>query len=156
MAVLEKSQVLVLLKNLFRLIRASGGQPVPSLVWLGENNVPIQDFARRQPALNIAGVVNDNISTDIPTLRKLLEAWLHLQPKATRGYNQITRAMTEFLAAGNQRTKMQYVAAQYPNTLGLNNSCDDLEALTDFFGEVKMALEILEERLQGGLIWVDH
>ena len=52
MAVLEKSQVLVLLKNLFRLIRASGGQPVPSLVWLGENNVPIQDFARRAPALN--------------------------------------------------------------------------------------------------------
>ena len=78
MAVLEKSQVLVLLKNLFRLIRASGGQPVPSLVWLGENNVPIQDFARRQPALNIAGVVNENISTDIPTLRKLLDSWLHL------------------------------------------------------------------------------
>ena len=78
MAVLEKAQVLVLLKNLFRLIRASGGQPVPSLVWLGENHVPIQDFARRQPALNIAGVVNENISTDIPTLRKLLDSWLHL------------------------------------------------------------------------------
>ena len=41
MAVLEKAQVLILLKNLFRLIRASGGQPVPSLVWLGENNIPI-------------------------------------------------------------------------------------------------------------------
>ena len=156
MAALEKSQVLVLLKNLFRLIRATGGQPAPSMVWLGENNIPIQDFARRPPVLNIAGIVNDSISTDILTLKRLLEAWLLLQPKATRGFNQITRAMTEFLAAGNQRTKMQYVAAAYPNTLGLNNSCDDLEALTDFFGEVYMALEILEARLQDGMIWVNH
>ena len=64
MAVLDKAQVPVLLKTLFRLIRASGGQPVPSLIWLGENHVPIQDFAKRQPALNIDGVINENISTD--------------------------------------------------------------------------------------------
>ena len=119
MPVLEKTQVLVLLKNLFRLIRASGGQPVPSLIWLGENHIPIQDFAKRVPALNIEGVINDHIATDIPTLRKLLDSWLHLQPKNTRGYNQITRAMTEFLAAQGQRQKMQYIAAEYPNTLGL-------------------------------------
>ena len=74
MAALEKSQVLVLLKNLFRLIRATGGQPAPSMVWLGENNIPIQDFARRPPVLNIAGIVNDSISTDILTLKRLLEA----------------------------------------------------------------------------------
>ena len=95
MAVMEKAQVPVLLKTLCRLIRATGGQPVPSLIWLGENAVPIQECARRQPALSIEGLVNENISTDIPTLRKLLDSWLDLQPKSTRGYSQITRAMTE-------------------------------------------------------------
>ena len=156
MPVLEKTQVLVLLKTLFRLIRATGGQPVPSLLWLGENPIPIQDAAKRLPALNITGVINDHISTDIPTLRKLLDSWLYSQPKSTRGYNQVTRAMTEFLALPGQRQKMQYIAAEYPNTLGLANSCDDLEAVTDFFGEVKTALEIVEQRLQDGLIWVAH
>ena len=51
--------------------------------------------------------------------------------------------------------KMQYIASQYPNTLGSNNSCDDLESVTDFFGEVRMALDIVEQRLQDGLAWVE-
>ena len=159
MAVMEKAQVPVLLKTLFRLIRATGGQPVPSLIWLGENAVPIQEFARRQPALSIEGLENQDILTDIPTLRKLLDAWLDFQPKSTRGFSQVTRAMSEYLSSGGQRAKMQHIAFQYPNTLGSDNSCDFLESVTDFFGEVRMALDIVEQRLQEGLAWVaawDH
>ena len=96
MAVMERAQVPVLLKNLFRLIRATGGQPIPSLIWLGENVDPIQEFARRQPALSIEGLENQDILTDIPTLRKLLDAWLEFQPKSTRGFSQVTRAMSEY------------------------------------------------------------
>ena len=156
---MERAQVPVLLKNLFRLIRATNGQPIPSLVWLGEAVDPIQEFARRQPALAIEGLENQDILTNIPTLRKLLDAWLEFQPKSTRGFSQVTRAMSEYLAAGGQRVKMQLIAQQYPNTLGSDNSCDFLESVTDFFGEVRTALDIVENRLQKGLVWVtawDH
>ena len=71
MAVMERAQVPVLLRNLFRLIRATNGQPVPSLVWLGEAVDPIKEFAQRPPALAIEGLENHEILTNIPTLRKL-------------------------------------------------------------------------------------
>ena len=156
---MERAQVPVLLKNLFRLIRATNGQPVPSLVWLGEAVDPIKEFARRPPALAIEGLENQEILTNIPTLRKLLDAWLELQPKSTRGFSQVTRSMSEYLAAGGQRVKMQLIAQHYPNTLGSDNSCDFLESVTDFFNEVRTALDIVENRLQQGLLWVtawDH
>ena len=75
MAAMERGQVHVLLKTLFRLIRATNGQPVPALVWLGEAVEPIREISRRPPALAIEGLENHEILTDIPTLRKLLNAW---------------------------------------------------------------------------------
>ena len=75
MAVMERQQVPVLLKTLFRLVRATNGQPVPALIWLDEVVGPIREFARRPPALAIEGVENHEILTDIPTLRKLLNTW---------------------------------------------------------------------------------
>ena len=85
---MERQQVPVLLKTLFRLVRATNGQPVPALVWLGEDVEPIREFSRRPPALAIEGLENHEILTDILTLRKLLNAWLELQPKSRRAKSQ--------------------------------------------------------------------
>ena len=79
MATMDRQQVPVLLKNLFRLVRATNGQPVPALIWLDEAQEPIREFARRVPPLNIEGVESHEILTDIPTLRTLLKAWCELQ-----------------------------------------------------------------------------
>ena len=154
MAVMERQQVPVLLKTLFRLVRATNGQPVPALIWLDEAVEPIREFARRPPALSIEGVESHEILTDIQTLRKLLKAWLELQPKSTRGFSQVTRAMSEWLVAGGQRVKMQLIGEHYPNTLGSDNSCDFLESITDLFNEVNIALNIVERRLHEGIEWV--
>ena len=118
MATMERQQVPILLKNLFRLVRATNGQPVPALIWYDEAQEPIRDFARRVPHLNIEGVESHQILTDIPTLRALLKAWLELQPKSIRGFFQITRTMSEWLVAGGQRAKMQLIGERYQNTLG--------------------------------------
>ena len=73
MAVMERQQVPVLLKTLFRLVKATSGQPVPALIWLDEAVKPIKEFARRPPALSIEGVESHEILTDIQTLRKFLK-----------------------------------------------------------------------------------
>ena len=125
MAVMDRQQVPVLLKNLFRLVRATNGQPVPALIWLDEVVEPIREFARRAPPLNIEGVETHEILTDIPTLRTLLKAWLELQPKSTRGFSQVTRTMSELLVAGGQRVKMQLIGECYQNTLSTDNSIDE-------------------------------
>ena len=134
MTTMERQQVPILLKNLFRLVRATNGQPVPALIWLDEDSEPIRDFARRVPSLNIEGVESHQILTDISTLRALLTAWLELQPKSTRGFSQVTRTMSEWLVAGGQRAKMQLVGKHYQNTLGTDNSIDYLESITDHMG----------------------
>ena len=113
MATMDRQQVPVLLKNLFRLVRATNGQPVPALIWLDEAQEPVREFARRVPSLNIEGVESHEILTDISTLRALLKAWLELQPKSTRGFSQITRTMSEWLVAGGQRVKMQLIGERY-------------------------------------------
>ena len=138
MATMDRQQVPILLKNLFRLVRATNGQPIPCLLWLDEEPEPIRDQARRAPPLNIEGVDSAQILTDIATLRALLTAWLQLQPKSTRGFAQVTRTMSEWLVAGAQRQKMQLIGEQYQNTLGTDNSIDYLESITDF--SVKLIL----------------
>ena len=122
MAALDRQQVGILLRNLFRLIRVMNGQPTPCLEWLDQPAGPIRDFARHAPPLNLDGVEAHTLVTDIATLRVLLTAWLELQPKSTRGYAQITRAMEECLCKGSQKPKMQLIAEVYQNTLGLDNS----------------------------------
>ena len=154
MSAMDKQQVPILLKNLFRLIRATNGQPIPCLQWLDEDPEPIRDQARRAPPLNLEGVEPHQILTDIPTLRALLTAWLQLQPKSTRGYAQVTRTMSEWLVAGGQRPKMQLIGEHYQNTLGSDNSIDYLESITDFFSQVDTGLSIIELRLCEGTEWV--
>ena len=117
MAAMDRQQVPILLKNLFRLVRATNGQPIPCLLWLDEDPEPIRDQARRVPPLNIEGVESPQILTDIATLRVLLTAWLQLQPKSTRGFAQVTRTMSEWLVAGAQRQKMQLIGEHYQNTI---------------------------------------
>ena len=56
-----------------------------------------------------------------------------------RGFSQVS----EYLAAGGQRVKMQLIAQHYPNNLGSDNSCDFLESVTDFLYEVRTALDIV-------------
>ena len=92
--------------------------------------------------------------TDIPTLSVLLTAWLELQPKSTRGYAQITRGMEDWLVKGTQKPKMQLIAEVYQNTLGSDNSINYLESITDFLGEVRIGLNIVEQRLSEGVQWV--
>ena len=121
---LDLQQVGILLRNIFRLIRCTGGHPVPSLEWLDEDVGPIRDFPRQAPPLHLEGLEAHNLDCDIATLRILLTAWLELQPKATRGYGQITCSMEEWLLRGTQRPKIKLVAEVYQNTLGSDKSID--------------------------------
>ena len=99
---LDRQQVGFLLRYLFKLIRATNGQPIPCLEWLDQPPGPIRDFARHSPPLNLDGVEVHELVTNIPTLRVLLTAWLELQPKSTRGYAQITSGMEEWLVKAHR------------------------------------------------------
>ena len=105
--VMDSEQVIVLLRFLFARTRASAGQPQPVLRWLDQPaDIIRQDLDRNIP-VQLPGVINAEIQPTIPDLMKILDFFLHRQPKLTRGFAQKVREMETWLSGQGQRGKME-------------------------------------------------
>ena len=147
---MEAEQTIVLLKFLFARIRATAGQPQPVLRWLGLEAAVIQQDLDRNDPVQLPGVTNAEVLPTIPDLMKILDYFLHRQPKLTRGFAQKVREMETWLAAPGQCQKMERISLSFPNTLGPAGGVDNLTSFTDFIGEVYARCEIVTTRMSDG------
>ena len=90
---MEAAQAPILLRILFRRVRATAGQPDPTFQWLGQGVDPIRDQFNQAPPLALPDFVNNDLALDMETLVFLLDYFLHKQPRNTRGYGQQLRSM---------------------------------------------------------------
>ena len=150
---MESEQVIVLLRFLFARTRASAGQPQPVLRWLDQDaDVIRQDLDRNVP-VQLPGVTNAEVLPTIPDLMKILDYFLHRQPKLTRGFAQKVREMETWLSGPGQRGKMERISTAFPNNLGPAGGADNLTSFTDFIGEVYAGCKIVTTRMDDGQKW---
>ena len=153
MEVMEAEQAVLLLKFLFGRTRATAGQPAPVLRWLDQDADGIRQDLERNGPVQLPGMINAEVQPTIPDLMKILDFFLHRQPKLTRGFAQKVREMETWLGAQGQRGKMERISAAFPNTLGPAGGIDNLTSFSDFIGEVYAACKILTTRVADAQKW---
>ena len=152
---MEAEQVIVLLKFLFGRTRATAGQPQPVLRWLDQEADTIRQDLDRNDPVKLPGVTNAEVLPTIPDLMKILDYFLHRQPKLTRGFAQKVREMETWLSQQGQRGKMERISTAFPNTLGPAGGVDNLTSFTDFIGEVYAGCKLVTTRMDDGQKWYD-
>ena len=150
---MDSEQVIVLLRFLFARTRASAGQPQPVLRWLYQDADTIRQDLDRNIPVQLPGVINAEIQPTIPDLMKILDFFLHRQPKLTRGFAQKVREMETWLSQQGQRGKMERIVNAFPNDLGPAGGADNLTSFTDFISEVYAGCQVVTARMDEGQNW---